>query len=450
MSSLKRSVNSKYEYGVFMMNKDMGKNSGKVSVIIPVYNCEKTIDECIQSIKNQTYENWEIVIIDDGSTDNTYKKVDAWAQSDIRIKVFQQENQGSGPARNRGLEEAVGEYIAFLDGDDFWQNKYALKEIMSSIEGRVYDVIGTFYCSYRDGKFIELPRHRQYFAPGEKLGKWIDFREEQDCYGYCSYLYRRSFLIENNIVFPSYRRFQDPPFLAKVLEKVKKYYVLPIEWSSYRHRYGGDVLSTEQKINDYLRGALDVAEIAYYQRMGNLIKNVMDRVNSYCGVIIKSILMGNIGALQLIVELQRYIDDKTIENYPLQFIDNALKAECQKITRMFIMKINKVSKLIIYGTGTYGQRFFKRIQKQNIQTEIIFAETSEPRNRIICGRACYSLDELKMYREDSLIIIAVKSEEMQNEMISNLKAMGFKKYQLCAENLSIALECTEADSLKEI
>lgn len=429
------------------MNESTSNNKGMISVIIPVYNCEETIDECIQSIKKQTYENWEIIIIDDGSIDNTYKKVDAWAKSDMRIKVFRQENQGSGSARNRGMKEAVGEYIAFLDGDDFWQNTYALKKIMDALTEVVCDVIGTFYCYHKNGRFVEIPRHREYFALGEEAGKWIDFSEEQDCHGFCSYLYRKNFLVENGIVFPSYRRFQDPPFLAEVLEKVKTYYVLPIEWSSYRYRYK-NALSTEQKINDYLKGILAVAEIAHRQGMNKLLKDAMDIANSTGGIIIKSILQGNMEALQLVAELQKYVGDETIENFMLQFINQSMKAECKRVAEPFIEEINKISKLIIYGSGIYGRRFLERITKQNVRAEIVFAQTSEPQNRIMCERECYRLDELEAYKEEALVIVAVKSEEMRNEMVSNLRAMGFKKYQMYTDNLLIALECMESDALE--
>ncbi|MBD5449611.1 MAG: glycosyltransferase family 2 protein [Lachnospiraceae bacterium] len=426
------------------MSEDTNRNKGMVSVIIPVYNCEETIDECIQSIKKQSYENWEVIIVDDGSTDNTYKKADAWAKSDMRIKVFRQENQGSGPSRNRGMKEAEGEYIAFLDGDDFWQNAYALKRIMDALKEEDCDVIGTFPSYYKNGRFVEIPLHRRYFTLGEESGKWIDFRDEQNCYFYCSYLYRRSFLVENNIAFPPYRRFQDPPFLAEVLEKVQRYYVIPIEWWFYRYEYK-NVLSTEQKINDYLNGILDVVKIAHCQAMSKLMKDTVNIANSRSGIIIKSILQGNIEALRLVAELQKYIGDRAIENFSLQFINQSLQAECKRIADVFIQEINEISKLIIYGSGTYGQHFLESITKLNVCTEIVFAQTNEPLNRIICGRACYKLDELVVYKEESLVIVAAKSEEMQNDMISNLRAMGFEKYQLYAGNLLIALECIEAE-----
>ena len=91
---------------------------GKVSVIVPVYNVELYIDRCIQSIIQQTYKNLEIILVDDGSTDNCGKICDEYALKDERIKVIHSENRGVGVARNIGLDCSTGEYLAFVDSDD--------------------------------------------------------------------------------------------------------------------------------------------------------------------------------------------------------------------------------------------------------------------------------------------------------------------------------------------
>ena len=91
----------------------------KVSVIIPVYKAEYFLDKCVNSIINQTYENLEIILVDDGSPDNSPKMCDEWAQKDKRIKVIHKENGGASSARNEGLEECTGDYIYFCDSDDF-------------------------------------------------------------------------------------------------------------------------------------------------------------------------------------------------------------------------------------------------------------------------------------------------------------------------------------------
>lgn len=89
-----------------------------ISVIIPVYNVEQYLDRCLESAVSQTYKNIEIILIDDGSIDNSGKMCDQWAQKDKRIKVVHQENRGVSASRNRGIREAKGELISFIDSDD--------------------------------------------------------------------------------------------------------------------------------------------------------------------------------------------------------------------------------------------------------------------------------------------------------------------------------------------
>lgn len=94
-------------------------NDGKISVIVPVYKVEPYLDRCVSSIVNQTYKNLEIILVDDGSPDRCGAMCDAWAARDSRIRVIHQENKGGGAARNAGLDVAHGEFIAFVDSDDY-------------------------------------------------------------------------------------------------------------------------------------------------------------------------------------------------------------------------------------------------------------------------------------------------------------------------------------------
>lgn len=96
----------------------MDKNY-KITVIIPVYKVEEYLDKCVQSVVKQTYKNLEIILVDDGSPDNCPKMCDDWAKKDARIKVIHKENGGLSSARNAGLDIATGEYITFLDSDDY-------------------------------------------------------------------------------------------------------------------------------------------------------------------------------------------------------------------------------------------------------------------------------------------------------------------------------------------
>ncbi|MBO9582990.1 MAG: glycosyltransferase family 2 protein [Flavobacterium sp.] len=101
-----------------------------VSIIVPTYNTEKFIRQTIESVQNQTYPNWEMILADDGSTDNTVKIIEEFAEKDNRIKLFKlPENKGNGFARNTALEKATGKYIAYLDADDLWFPEKLEKQI---------------------------------------------------------------------------------------------------------------------------------------------------------------------------------------------------------------------------------------------------------------------------------------------------------------------------------
>ena len=91
----------------------------KVSVIIPVYNTSKYLDKCIDSLVNQTLDDIEFIMVNDGSTDNSKEIIEKWVKKDKRIKLYNKENGGQASARNLGLTKAEGEYIAFLDSDDY-------------------------------------------------------------------------------------------------------------------------------------------------------------------------------------------------------------------------------------------------------------------------------------------------------------------------------------------
>ena len=110
------------------MEKDL------ISVIVPVYNIEKYLPRCIDSILDQTYKNWEAIFVNDGSTDNSLKILEEYKKSDGRIKIIDKKNAGSGAARNDGIETSKGKYIAFLDSDDWYEEDFLEKLYNNLIE----------------------------------------------------------------------------------------------------------------------------------------------------------------------------------------------------------------------------------------------------------------------------------------------------------------------------
>lgn len=126
-----------------------------VSVILPIYNVEKYLDRCITSVVNQTYKNLEIILIDDGAKDSSPEICEKWTQKDERIVVVHKENAGLGMARNTGLNNAHGKYVAFVDSDDFLEEN-AIKKLLDSI-GDADTILCGHYIYYGDDHIESRP-----------------------------------------------------------------------------------------------------------------------------------------------------------------------------------------------------------------------------------------------------------------------------------------------------
>lgn len=121
----------------------------EISIIVPVYNVEKYLSQCIESIKSQTFEDWELILVDDGSPDNSGIICDEYAKTDRRIKVVHQENGGVSTARNLGLENAKGEYISFIDSDDYIAPEF-LKVMLDKLLTHNADMVRCGFHEFND------------------------------------------------------------------------------------------------------------------------------------------------------------------------------------------------------------------------------------------------------------------------------------------------------------
>ena len=136
----------------------MQKNQPLVSIIMPVYNCEKYLKESIESVISQTYKNWELLIVDDGSRDNSVSIIEAYVKKDSRIRLYKNESEEHGPgvARNCGIELISGKYTYFIDSDD-WIEKDLLQDTVSLAEETDADIVPFGYIIEDDGEKIKKP-----------------------------------------------------------------------------------------------------------------------------------------------------------------------------------------------------------------------------------------------------------------------------------------------------
>ena len=133
----------------------MQKNQDTISIIVPVYKVEALLDRCVSSVTAQTYSNWELLLVDDGSPDRCGEICDSWAAKDHRIQVIHQPNGGLSAARNAGIELAGGKWLAFLDSDDWWAETF-LEEMLEAVREQEADLaICGWTAVFEDGRPAE-------------------------------------------------------------------------------------------------------------------------------------------------------------------------------------------------------------------------------------------------------------------------------------------------------
>ena len=141
----------------------------KFSIVLPIYNVEKYLKRCLDSVLGQTYKNYEVIMVDDGSTDNCPAICDNYAAMDARVKVIHKQNAGLGMARNTGIENATGDYICFFDSDDFVATNL-LELCAKELEKENYDIVAFDYSDYKDGNVINSPeRAAKTVFKGERV-----------------------------------------------------------------------------------------------------------------------------------------------------------------------------------------------------------------------------------------------------------------------------------------
>lgn len=201
----------------------------KVSIVVPAYNAEQYIDECIESILSQTLEDIEVICVDDGSTDGTFDKLLEWRKRDKRIKIVCQANRGSGFARNQAMKVAVGQYIMFMDADDWYPSNSIIEVLYSIAKERDMFIVGGGIRAYKNGGMCDIMDY--YTFPKEGV---ISFSDYQFDYGYTRFIYNLRFLRDNKIEFPNYIRYQDPIFFVKALSTAKYFYAIEEIVYAYR------------------------------------------------------------------------------------------------------------------------------------------------------------------------------------------------------------------------
>ncbi len=235
------------------------KNNPLVSVIIPVYNVEKYIEECIDSVLAQTYQNIEIILVDDGSTDSSGQICDNYAENNKHIYVIHQQNGGLSAARNAGLLKADGEYVYFLDSDDYISSD-AIEKLVSITENDDSDVVFFDAISFFDNSDKEIKqnyiRNNRYSA-AEGTVVFSQLQKNKEFHSAVPLLFlKKGFLKSNNINFCSGIYYEDMIFTFEVLCSAR--IVSQCKDALYYRRYRNNSIMTSKKNKKYFESAVEV------------------------------------------------------------------------------------------------------------------------------------------------------------------------------------------------
>lgn len=221
----------------------------KVSVIIPVFNSENLLNDCLESVKNQTLDDIEIICVDDGSTDNSYNILENFSKNDDRFKVFHQENSGAGFSRNVALDKSTGEFILFLDSDDWIENDTCERLYNQATNLNSDLVLFDAVRHLPDSQSMDLIHFLEDGSNKDFSSLSFDYEFVKDkvlnaYFGVIwSKFYKKSFILENDINFPNHKLYNDVEFHVKSMLLAKRISYFPKIFYHY-NRIGQDSLQT--------------------------------------------------------------------------------------------------------------------------------------------------------------------------------------------------------------
>ena len=229
----------------------------KVSIIVPIYNVEKYLEKCITSILNQNYKNIEVILVDDGSIDHSIDICDMFEARDSRVKAYHKANGGLSDARNYGLKRCSGEYIMFVDGDD-WIDNNTVEEAMTFMESNSLDIVFFTYKKEYEEKTVEVHPYNKNIVSKENdilrkrlfgsIGEELRHPEFSDSLcSACMKIYRRSIIEQSKIHFQSTKvigSYEDGLFNIQVMKYSNKVGYLDEAFYHYRKTNSTSLPST--------------------------------------------------------------------------------------------------------------------------------------------------------------------------------------------------------------
>lgn len=395
----------------------------KVSVIIATYNTGKYIAECLESIFEQTLKELEIIIVDDGSTDDTQAIVERYRDRDKALVYYYQVNQGAGPARNYGIDIANGEYLAFMDPDDKYPNNDCLERLYEAAQEHKVQISAGNILANDHGTICDY-----YVFPNKATddltGRMVGSGDFDYLYGHTRYLYQADFVRANEIYFLDCKRYQDQIFTIKALCLAKKFYQIDYPVYEYRINYK-KVNVTYEICFDIMRGFYEtLVWICEYHLERMFHNNYVPFVSNYLVDISKYINCGHEEFDDIIKKINQKANSMQMkeDDYLIKSINYYQEIQ-QKLKEI----LRGDRPIIIYGAGYLAQYFIKE-NIDSMQNVVGIAVTAMEGNvSDIEGIEVKSIEEYNSYQETAIVLITPE-RKYRDEIISVLVEKHFVNY----------------------
>lgn len=406
----------------------------KVSIVIPVYNVEKYLRDCIESVINQTEKDIEIICIDDGSTDNSLKILEEIAAEEGRMKIFHNdENKGLSHTRNKGLGAAKGEYIYFLDSDDMITPR-AMEELYDIALTQQTDVLlfetelkfetellkEKFY-NYQyqwNGSYNEISNGRNVFIELMRNKDWICSVPRQ--------FWRRAFLIEASLKFHEDILHEDQIFTFQTLLKAERVGVLKKKY--FIRRFRKNSIITKKHTWDNVRGLF----ICYYYAL--LYTNTISNIDKELELALEQyflLLLNNIKKEYRFLEDKITLESGLFENQAQYELFKVIICSITEEKKNWNLKLIEEARLYkdiyIYGAGKIGKEILEIFDRNEIGIKGYIVTKKDVNPPYIMGHSVYSVDEMECDNEETLFVVAIMPK-YQNDIITRLTQRGYTHY----------------------